>query len=177
METIYTVDSVLNMTGPTDKFLVSLEDNVFGIRFKGFKLRDCDTNETYHEYYAGDIYELDYFADHLLEYKFPQKILKSKILGSSLTLVVGDNLVQKLTLIERHFIDDQIVASYRSDYPLFMPNSENNVEFIYAVPTLSEESKKKLANDEPIQAKSDTFILVDNKLVIHRRASYDYVAS
>jgi hypothetical protein len=176
METLITIDSVMNSTNPTEKFLVTLEDNTYGIRFKGFKLRDCDTNEIFHEYYASDIYELDYFADHILEYKFPQKILRSKTLGSNLTLVVGNNIVQKLTLIERHYIDEQVVASYRSDYPMFMPNSENNVEFIYSVPTLSEESKKKLALEESIEAQSDTFIFVDGKLTIHRRATYEYTA-
>ena len=176
METLITIDSVMNSTNPTEKFQVTLEDNTYGIRFKGFKLRDCDTNEIFHEYYASDIYELDYFADHILEYKFPQKILRSKTLGSNLTLVVGNNIVQKLTLIERHYIDEQVVASYRSDYPMFMPNSENNVEFIYSVPTLSEESKKKLALEEPIEAQSDTFIFVDGKLTIHRRATYEYTA-
>jgi hypothetical protein len=175
METLYTIDSVLNMQSPAEKFFVTLDHNTYGIRFKGFKLRDCDTNQVFHEYIASDIYELDYFADHLLEYKFPQKILKSNTLGSNLTLVTGNNLVQKLTLIERHFIDDKLVASYRSDYPLFMPNSENNVEFIYSVPALDEENKKKLFQEEPIFAKSDTFIFVDGKLTIHRRANYEYV--
>ena len=176
MENFYTVESILNLQTPTDKFLVALEDNVHGIRFKGFKLRDCDTNEVYHEYQSQDLYELDYFADHLLEYKFPQKILKAKTLGSSITLVVGPQLVQKLTLIERHFIDDQLVASYRTDYPLFMPNSENNVEFIYSVPAPSETTKKKISLGEPVDAKSDTFIFVEGRLVIHRRATYQYVA-
>jgi len=175
METLDTVDSIMNMQSPAEKFFVKLSDNTYGIRFKGFKLRDCDTNEVFHEYIASDIYELDYFADHLLEYKFPHKLLRSKTLGSNLTLVVGNNLVQKLTLIERHYIDDKLVASFRNDYPLFMPNSENNVEFIYPVPQLDEANKKKLQQEEPIDAKSDTFIFVDGKMVIHRRAVYEYI--
>ena len=56
-----------------------------------------------------------------------------------------------------------------------MPNSENNVEFIYPVPQLDETNKKKLQQEEPIDAKSDTFIFVDGKLVIHRRAVYEYI--
>lgn len=175
METLYTIESVSNMTAPSEKFFVNLEDNVYGIRFKGFKLRDCDTNQVYHEFSSDNIYELDYFADHILEYVFPQKILQAKTLGSSLTLVVGDQFVQKLTLIERHYIDDLLVANYRSDYPAFMPNSENTVEFIYSIPSLSEETKKAISEGNPIRAKSDTFIFVDGKLIIHRRASYVYL--
>jgi hypothetical protein len=171
---INTVESILSMQTPTNKFLVSLNENIYGIRFKGFKLRDCDTGEVFHEFAANDIYELDYFADHLLQYRFTQKILKSKTLGSTITLVVGDQFVQKLILIERHYIEDTLVASYRSDYPAFMPNSENNAEFIYSVPNFSESTKKKISQGEVIEAISDTFIFVNNKLIIHRRASYEY---
>jgi hypothetical protein len=174
METIYTPESILGMDKPTDAFLVKLEDNTYGIRFKGFKLRDCDTGEVYNEFSATNIYELDYFAEHELIYRFPHRLLKSKTIGSNLTLVVGENIVEKLDLIERHYIDDVLVANYHFKFPLFMPNSENNIEFIYSVPNLSDVSKKKLANGELIEAKSDTFIFVKGKLTIHRRANYYY---
>ena len=175
METFKTIDSVLNMTTPADSFFVRLEDNTYGIRFKGFRLRDCDSNEIFHEFNTQNVFELDYFADHLLEYRFPQKILQSKTLGSNIILVVGDSFVQKLTLIEKHYIDDIVVAAYRNNYPAFLPNSENNIEFIYSIPNLSEETKKKVSLGEAVQAKSDTFIFVDGKLIIHRRASYEYI--
>jgi hypothetical protein len=55
-----------------------------------------------------------------------------------------------------------------------MPNSENNAEFIYSVPNFSESTKKKISQGELVEAKSDTFIFVNNKLVIHRRATYEY---
>jgi hypothetical protein len=176
METIYSKDDILALKTPTESFLVKLEDNIYGIRFKAFKLRDCDTNEVFHQFTAEDIYELDYFADHELEYQFPNKILKSKTIGSSLTLVVGPQLVKNLDLIERHYIDNQLVGNYVFNFPVFLPNSENNIEFIYNVPMLNEDTQKRLDSGDDIEARSDTFILVDNKLVIHRRAKYVYIS-
>lgn len=174
MDKNISIDTVMNMTEPSTDFFVSLEDNIHGIRFKGFKLRDVQTGEVFHSFKAEDIYELDYFADHELNYVFPNQILRAKNLGSNLTLVVGDNLVKDLTLIERHYIDDQLQANYKFEFPVFMPNSENNVEFMYPVPPLSKESEEKLARGEDVFARSDTFIFVEGKLVIHRRASYVY---
>ncbi len=174
MQSLYTLESVLKMETPTEEFLVKLKDNIYGIRFKGFKLRDCDTNEIFNHFETNNVYELDYFADHLLSYEFPQKILNAKVLGSNLKLVVGDQLVENLDLVERHYVDDKLVANYKFNFPIFMPNSENNIEFIYSVPTLSEETKKKIAMGQVVEAKSDTFIFVAGNLVIHRRAQYRY---
>jgi len=174
MQTLYTLESVLNMETPREQFLVKLKDNIYGIRFKGFKLRDCDTHEIYNNFETDNVFELDYFADHVLNYEFPQKILKAKVLGSNLKLVVGDQFVQNLDLVERHFVDDKLVANYKFNFPIFMPNSENNIEFIYSVPTLSEETKKKMETGQVVEAKSDTFIFVGGNLIIHRRAEYRY---
>jgi hypothetical protein len=174
MENLTTIETIKAMTKPTDDFLVALDDNIYGVRFKGFKIRDVDTGEIFHDFQAEDIYQLDYFADHELDYQFPHSVLKAKNIGSNLTLVVGDKLVKDLYLIERHYIDDQLVANYEFHFPLFMPNSENNIEFMYPVPKLSEASQKELANGHDIYAKSDTFVFVDKKLIIHRRANYIY---
>jgi hypothetical protein len=176
MENLTTIEVVKGMTKPTDDFLVALEDNIYGIRFKGFKIRDVDSGEVFHDFQADDIFQLDYFADHELDYQFPHDVLKASNIGSNLTLVVGDKLVKDLMLIERHYINDKLVANYEFNFPLFMPNSENNIEFMYPVPKLSESSHKELLNGDDIYAKSDTFIFVEKKLVIHRRANYVYTA-
>ena len=176
MENLTTLEGVRSMSCPSDKFFVKLDDNLYGIRFKGFKIRDVDTGEVFHDFTAEDIYQLDYFADNELEYIFPHILLRAKNIGSNLTLVVGDQLVKDLNLIERHYINDKLVANYEFHFPIFMPNSENNIEFMYPVPKLSDETRKELDNGENIYAKSDTFIFVDKKLIIHRRANYTYSA-
>ena len=89
-------------------------------------------------------------------------------------LVVGDQLVKNLVLLERHYIGGKLAANFRFTFPIFIPKSENNVEFIYEIPKLSPEVEEKLAKGEDVHAESDTFVFVDGKLNVHRRAKYTY---
>ncbi len=174
----FTEEQALKMEKASDHFLVKLEDNIYGVRFNGFQLRDIKTDKVYHEYYPADPYELDYFADHILDYPFPNDILKGqKELGTSLNLVVGDKFVKDLVLLERHYIEGKLAANFRFVFPAFIPKSENKIEFIYKIPKLSDEIEKKLEKGEEIYAKSDTFVFVEGKLIIHRRAQYTYYDS
>ena len=174
----FTEEQALKMDKAADHFLVKLEDNIYGVRFNGFKLRDIKTDKVYHEYYPANPYELDYFADHILDYPFPNDILKGqKHLGTSLKLVVGDKLVKDLVLLERHYIGGKLAANFRFTFPAFIPKSENAVEFIYEIPKLSPEVEEKLEKGEDVFAESDTFIFVEGKLIIHRRAQYTYYDS
>ena len=171
----FTEEQALKMDKPTDKFLIKLEDNIYGVRFNGFQLRDIKTGKIYHEYYPKDPFELDYFADHMLDYPFPNEILKGqKHLGTSLNLVVGDNVVKNLVLLERHYIGGKLAANFRFAFPLFIPKSENKVEFIYDIPKLAPEVEEKLNKGEDVHAASDTFVFVEGKLIVHRRAKYTY---
>ncbi len=173
--TDFTEEQALKMENAFDHFLIKLEDNVYGIRFNGGKLRDIESGTVYQEYYPNNPYELDYFADHILNYPFPNDLLKGeKHIGTSLRLVVGDKLVEKLVLIERHYIGGKLAANFRFVFPAFFPNSTNDIEFIYEVPKLSTEVQEKLEKGEDIHAESDTFIFVNGKLNVHRRAKYTY---
>ena len=173
--TDFTEEQALKMEKATDHFLIKLEDNVYGIRFNGFKLRDIKTERVFHEYYPADPYELDYSADHMLDYPFPNEILKGqKHLGTTLKLVVGDQLVKNLVLLERHYIGGKLAANFRFHFPVFIPKSENTVEFIYDIPKLAPEVEEKLEKGEDVHAESDTFVFVEGKLVVHRRAKYTY---
>ena len=169
-----TIDAVLEMTEPTEEFIVNLEDNKPGIRFNGFRLRDMDTGEIYHQYYPSSMYELDYFSDHVIAYNFGYKILKAKTIGTTLILCIGDATVHDLDLIERHYVEGELAANYHFKFPLFMPNSRNTIEFIYSVPTLSKKVEELINKGEDVYAKSDTFLFVEGKLMVHRRATYDY---
>ena len=174
----FTEEKALKMEKATDNFLIKLEDNIYGVRFNGFKLRDIKTDKVYHEYYPANPFELDYFADHILDYPFPNDILKGqKHLGTSLKLVVGDKLVKNLVLLERHYIGGKLAANFRFTFPAFIPKSENEVEFIYEIPKLTPEVEEKLEKGEDVYAESDTFIFVEGKLIIHRRAKYTYYDS
>ena len=172
----FTEEQALKLEKPLDKFLVKLEDNTYGVKFNGFRLKNMEEPyKVYHEYYPKDEYELDYFADHMLDYPFPNDILKGeKQLGTSLKIVVGDNLVKNLVLLERHYIGGKLAANFRFTFPAFIPKSSNDVEFIYAIPKLSPEVQEKLKKGEDVHAESDTFVFVDGKLNVHRRAKYTY---
>ena len=171
----FTEEQALKMDHELDNFLIKLEDNKYGIRFNGFRLRDMQDGKIYHEYYPKDPYELDYFADHILDYPFPNDILKGqKQLGTSLKLVVGNQLVKNLVLLERHYIGGKLAANFRFNFPAFIHNSSNDVEFIYSIPKLSPEVEEKLKKGEDVHAESDTFVFVDGKLNVHRRAKYTY---
>ena len=147
--TDFTEEQALKMDKALDLFLIKLEDNKYGVRFNGFRLRDIQTGKVYHEYYPKDPYELDYFADHMLDYPFPNDILKGeKQLGTSLKIVVGDNLVKNLVLLERHYIGGKLAANFRFTFPAFIPKSSNDVEFIYAIPKLSPEVQEKLKKEK-----------------------------
>ena len=177
MELTASKSDVLAMERWSDKFFVKLEDNTYGIRFIGFKIRDCDKGTVFQEFRAESIYDLDIFAGMELQYHFPQEILMAKTIGTTLTLVVGDNHVKNLDFVERHYIYENLVGNYTFNFPFFMPNSENNIEFIYNVPMLPQKAKEDMLNGRDIPARSDTFIFVNGKMVIHRRAKYLYKPS
>ena len=88
--------------------------------------------------------------------------------------MVGDQVVKNLVLLERHYIGGKLAANFRFHFPLFIPKSENTVEFIYDVPKLAPEVEEQLKKGEDIHAASDTFVFVDGKLNVHRRAKYTY---
>ena len=171
-----TEEEALKMEKPLDHFLVKLEDNIYGVKFNGFCLRDVESKKVYHEYYPKDEYELDYFADHMLDYPFPNDILKGqKHLGTKLNIaIVGDKPVPNLILLERHYIGGKLAANFRFNFKMFPPKSKNEVEFIYVIPKLSDEVEEKLKKGEDVHAASDTFVFVAGKLIIHRRAKYTY---
>ena len=83
-------------------------------------------------------------------------------------------MVKNLVLLERHYIGGKLAANFRFHFPVFIPNSENDVEFIYDVPKLSEEVQNQIKNGEDVLAASDTFVFVEGKLIVHRRAKYTY---
>jgi protein unc-119 len=54
-----------------------------------------------------------------------------------------------------------------------MPNTTNTLEMIYDLPQLTPQEMQDMINN-PWETKSDTFFFVEDKLVIHNRAEYNY---
>lgn len=170
-----TIDQVKAMNSPCDSFLVELKDNIYGIRFCGFRIRDTDTKEIFHEFKTDNIFQLDYFASNLLEYEFPSRMLKANNIGTDLNFVVGDKPVKNLDFIERHYIGGKLIKSFEFKFPFFMPNSNNSIEFMYSLPKFEDSVTDKISKGQSIDATSDTFVFVEGKLTIHRRAKYEYI--
>jgi hypothetical protein len=76
-------------------------------------------------------------------------------------------------MIERHYFKDRLLKSYEFKFGFCIPNTINSWEAIYDMPVLTEDEKKEII-DSPWLTKSDTFFFVNNDLVIHTKAEYDY---
>lgn len=65
------------------------------------------------------------------------------------------------------------MQSFEFKINFWIPGTENTWEMIYDVPEINEDLKNEMI-DSPYDTKSDTFIFVDGKLIIHKRAIYDF---
>lgn len=77
-------------------------------------------------------------------------------------------------MIERHYLRDRLIRSYDFDFGFCIPNSTNTWEAIYDIPTLDEATQKDMVA-HPFAATSDSFYFVNDELVMHNKAQYEYV--
>jgi hypothetical protein len=77
-------------------------------------------------------------------------------------------------MIERHYHNGTgaLLKSYDFNFSFCIPNSTNEWEAIYDMPHLSERDVQALVQSG---ASSDSFYFVDNKLIMHNKATYTYV--
>jgi hypothetical protein len=77
-------------------------------------------------------------------------------------------------MIERHYHNGTgaLLKSYDFNFSFCIPNSTNEWEAIYDMPHLSERDVQALVQSD---ASSDSFYFVDNKLIMHNKATYTYV--
>ena len=170
-----TIEEVLKMNEPSEYFFTEKSDNTYGIRFNSFKIRDVDNGEVFMDVNGQTQEEFDKFWSTEIEYVFPFKILRSKSIGTNFGMLIGNSSVKNMFFIERHYYSDQLLDTYSFKFPFFMPNSENNVEFIYNVPKLPVEITESIKNGKPFITESDTFVYVEEKLVIHRKSKFYYI--
>ena len=108
-----------------------------------------------------------------IRYHFGPDFLDLKELGSSLTFSVGKKPVKDFLMIERHYFKDILVKSFEFKFDFCIPNSTNMWESIYTVPEIEPQLKKEMI-DNPWMTRSDSFYFVENKLVMHNKALYNY---
>ena len=171
----------------TPKFLCGLKANTFNIRFRKFKVRDMDSGYVLFEVSDDSPDEPDKNQPDIIEpkdepiessprtirYHLGPDFLDLKNLGSSLTFSVGSKPVKNLLMIERHYFKDILVKSFEFKFDFCIPNSTNTWESIYNIPELDPKLKQDMI-DNPWMTKSDSFYFVENKLIMHNKALYNY---
>lgn len=182
-----TPDQVLALTAPTPGFLCPISANTFGINFYRFTIRDMtdstkiyfDVQRTPEEYARGAAMMQGMSAEELdrvrtIHYDFPPSLLKRGTIGARLVFgVTGDQPVKNFRMIERHYFRNQLLKSFDFKFSFCIPHSTNTWEAIYDLPDLSPEWQQAIISN-PSETKSDSFYFVDDKLIIHNKATYAY---
>lgn len=176
-----TPESVLKYTKPTADFLCPLSANTYGIDFLSFKIRDMDTQHVVFEVAkdpnaAPVAYpeNFDYNQLRSINYKFPAQFLRYETVGTTLRFRVGPSEVHNFRMIERHYHNSThaLMKSYDFNFSFCIPNSTNEWEAIYSVGLSDEREVQSLIQHG---SSSDSFYFVNNKLIMHNKASYTYV--
>ena len=177
----------------TPKFLCGINANVYNIKFKKFKVRDLDSGFVLFEVSDDSPDEPQEQKDNnnppqkevpeteeqiensprTIRYHLGPDFLDLKNLGSSLTFSVGNKPVKNLLMIERHYFKTVLVKSFEFKFDFCIPNSTNTWESIYTIPELDPKLKQEMI-DNPWLTKSDSFYFVEDKLVMHNKAMYNY---
>ncbi|KAL2912191.1 hypothetical protein HK105_208324 [Polyrhizophydium stewartii] len=148
------------------------------VQFLEFSIKNEDTNEMLFQLKRPEIplnwEDIDPAEEgRTVNYKFPISFLQAKNIGTTLTFAVGPKELSSFRMIERHYFRDRLLKSFDFTFGFCIPNTVNTWEHIYEVPALDEKTKKEMVLS-PGQTVSDSFYFVDNKLVLHNKASYSY---
>jgi hypothetical protein len=183
METkvIYTPEDVKSFTDYTESFLCEIKENIYSIKFLKFRVRDLDSGfvlfEVSDEENKTQEQEEESSKDNensrIIKYHLGPDFLELRNIGTALTFSVGSLPVKNLLIIERHYFKGQLIKSFEFKFDFCIPNSTNTWETIYELPELSEELKEEMI-EAPWETKSDSFYFVENKLIMHHKALYNY---
>lgn len=180
MENKVTPEYIKSLTEFTNTFLCDPKDNIYKIKFLNFKVRDSDSGETLFEVAdESDPVQNDEEETQLddssrtIRYHLGPDFLKLHNIGSTLTFSVGKLPVKNLLMIERHYFKGKLIKSFEFKFEFCIPNSVNTWESIYVMPELSEDVLQEMIKS-PWETKSDSFYFVENKLIMHHKALYDY---
>ncbi len=187
-----TPDYVKSLQSFTPKFLCSIEDNTYKIKFTNLIVKDFDSKEILIEYINNSkktINDLDeeelkkikeieekdiYKSPRMIKYHLSSNILKKKI---SLNFeFMGEKPIKDFIIIERHYIKDKYIGGFESKFPICIPKAPSNQEEIIDLNKNNDFNKKikKEVTNDVILHKSDTFCFVEDKLIIHNKAIYYY---
>ncbi|OMJ94612.1 hypothetical protein SteCoe_2098 [Stentor coeruleus] len=172
-----TPENVSTLTEATNRFLCPLSANIYGIEFVYFKVRDLEsgtvlfevTNEDEEE--AREVIEDD--SIRTIKYHLGPDFLNLTALGSTIGFKVGSKEVRNFRMIERHYFRSTLLKSFDFNLEFCIPGTRNTWEVIYEMPSLPENLKADMIA-APWETKSDSFYFVENKLIMHNKAEYNY---
>ncbi|XP_075439331.1 protein unc-119 homolog B [Ascaphus truei] len=180
---LLTPEHVLGLKQVTDHYLCKPDDNVYGIDFTRFKIRDLETGIVLFEISKPSSEQeeeedessghLDTSAGRFVRYQFTPAFLRLRKVGATVEFTVGEKPVRNFRMIERHYFRERVLKSFDFDFGFCIPNSRNTCEHMYEFPQLSEELIR-LMIEHPYETQSDSFYFVDNKLIMHNKADYAY---
>jgi len=165
---------------PTESFLCPLSANIYKIDFTSFKIRAVEENSeqllfTVSKEPGDEALPGDDADDSVrsIKYHFGPTFLDFKTIGTTLEFTIGDQPLHNFRMIERHYFRDILIKSYDFTLPFVIPNTTNTWEVIYTMPELDPAVKQGIIAC-PWETRSDSFYFVDNKLVMHNKAEYNY---
>jgi len=178
-----TPQDVMSLTKPTDGFLCPLSANSFGIDFLNFTISDYQTKKIIFEVgkdsptpqdIAVDFSTLGEDMYRKIKYTFSEDVLKLPLIQTSLVFAVGNVALNGFRMIERHYFRDKLVKSFDFTFGFCIPGSTNTWDSVYSLPPLSDELLNEMI-ENPYETKSDSFYFVNDKLIMHNKASYRYI--
>jgi hypothetical protein len=187
METPITTEFARNLPDFTENFFCELKDNIYNIKFLKFRVRDMESGYVLFEVHDEEDKHDDRHPSELPEngnlesennsrtirYHLGPEFLELKNIGTSLTFSIGNLPVKNLIMIERHYFKGNLIKSFEFKFDFCIPNSTNTWETLYTIPDLDPVVKEEMINS-PWETKSDSFYFVDNKIIMHHKALYNY---
>ncbi|GAX78666.1 hypothetical protein CEUSTIGMA_g6104.t1 [Chlamydomonas eustigma] len=168
-------DDVLNFKTPVSGYLCPLEANIYDIQFQAFEVKDYESGRTVYSSSTPTAYPVYPGDDPLrsVRYTFPAEFLTFKTIRTALTFSVGTLPANNFRMVEMHYFKGELVRVYDFPFGFCIPDSTNSWEQIYDVPEYSHEQIEEYISS-PFGHTSDSFYFVDDKLVIHNKAEYQY---
>lgn len=178
----FTPRDALDLNGPTRSFLCPLSANIYGIDFLSFIIRDYESKSTLFEVSRDrplpqnfDFASFDEDSLRTIKYEFSEDILKLPTISTELIFSVGQMEVTDFRMIERHYFRDRLIKSFDFTFGFCIPGSTNTWEAVYALPAIPQDVMDDIIAN-PYETTSDSFYFVGDRLIMHNKAKYKYVA-
>lgn len=178
-----TVDSVNAMQEPSDRFLCPINANIYDMDFTGFVIRTIPMYQGVESKILFQVAQPPGLpppsqrnltdSSRQINYRFPGSFIHEKFIGTTLQFTNGPHEAHNFRMVERHYFDRTFLRGYDFVMPYVIPHTSNTWEMQYELPDLTDEWKATLYQ-YPGYIKSDTFIFVNDQLVMHLRATYSY---